>query len=43
MRGLESSGLLEKVDEQRGYYRITNKGRQYLSGELDAEDLKKEE
>jgi predicted transcriptional regulator len=43
MRGLENSGLLQKVDEQRGYYRITEKGRDYLSGELDAKDLERED
>lgn len=43
IRGLEDSGLLEKVDEKRGYYRITGKGRSYLSGDLDAEELKREE
>jgi len=32
-------GLLEKVDEDRGYYRITDRGRAYLEGELDADDL----
>ncbi|ELY80191.1 hypothetical protein C486_09305 [Natrinema gari JCM 14663] len=36
---LVDHGLLERVDEDRGYYRITERGRQYLEGELDAEDL----
>ncbi|AFO57922.1 MULTISPECIES: helix-turn-helix transcriptional regulator [unclassified Natrinema] len=36
---LVDHGLLKKVDEDRGYYRITERGRQYLEGELDAEDL----
>lgn len=31
--------LLEKVEGRRGYYRITEYGRQYLAGELDASDL----
>ncbi|WP_323190774.1 transcriptional regulator [Halostella sp. PRR32] len=42
MRGLDKAGLLEKVDEQRGYYRITDKGGAYLSGDIDAEDLERE-
>lgn len=39
MKILDEMGLLEKVDAQRGYYRITNKGLAYLEGDLDAEDL----
>ena len=35
---LESAGLIEKVDE-KGYYRITDSGRAYLEGDLDADDL----
>lgn len=31
--------LVEKVDESKGYYEITEKGRQYLAGELDASEL----
>ena len=31
--------LLEKVDENRGYYQISDCGVAYLEGELDAEDL----
>jgi len=38
-RCLVGHGLLEKVDEDRGYYRITDRGRAYLEGELDADDL----
>lgn len=30
-------GLVEAVNE--GYYKITDRGRAYLSGELDADDL----
>ena len=41
MRKLPELGLLEKADETRGYYRITEKGQAYLAGELDAEDLEK--
>ncbi|SEQ94520.1 helix-turn-helix domain-containing protein [Natrinema salaciae] len=36
---LEDHGLLRKVDDSRGYYRITDRGRAYLEGELDAADL----
>lgn len=32
-------GLLERTDRKRGYYRITDKGHAYLSGDLDAEAL----
>ena len=41
MVNLEERGLLEKTDEKRAYYRITDKGRAYLAGELDADDLEK--
>ncbi|NGM69864.1 ArsR family transcriptional regulator [Natronolimnobius sp. AArcel1] len=34
--------LLEKVDEDRGYYRVANRGRAYLSGELEADELEPE-
>lgn len=34
-------GLVEKVD--RGKYRITEEGRAYLSGDLDASELSEEE
>lgn len=40
MRNLETRGLLEKVDENRGYYVMTQKGRDYLDGELEADDLR---
>ena len=36
---LADHGLLEKVEEKRGYYRITDRGRAYLAGELEADDL----
>ena len=39
MNQLSTIGLLEKIDEQRGYYKITDKGLAYLDGDLDAEDL----
>ena len=34
--------LVEKVDERKGYYAISDRGRAYLAGELDAEDLEEE-
>lgn len=39
MRALEDHGLLEKVDDIRGGYRLTERGEQYLAGELDRDDL----
>lgn len=36
---LEDHGLVAKAPEKRGYYRITDHGRDYLAGELDASDL----
>jgi predicted transcriptional regulator len=39
MPELAEHRLLEKVDGKRGYYRITERGRQYLAGELDASKL----
>lgn len=39
MRKLAEEGLMERVDETKGYYRITEKGRKYLAGELDASEL----
>jgi len=32
MNQMDETGLLEKTDKKRGYYRITEKGRKYLSG-----------
>jgi len=37
---LVEGGLVEQVDD--GYYRITDRGRAYLSGEINAEELEKE-
>lgn len=39
VKKLHRKGLVEKVHEDAGYYAITEKGRKYLSGELDASDL----
>lgn len=36
---LTEHSLLEKVDENRGYYKISDRGRAYLAGELEKEDL----
>lgn len=38
-RILAENGLLERVDESKAMYRITEKGRKYLAGELDASTL----
>lgn len=40
MGRLEEMGLLELLDEDRAYYRMTDKGLAYLVGDLDAEDLR---
>lgn len=37
VRDLEAAGLVEQVDS--GYYRITDFGRSYLSGELEASEI----
>jgi DNA-binding transcriptional ArsR family regulator len=42
MNVLSNAGLLEKRDEKRGYYRITDSGVAYLDGELRAEELEQE-
>ena len=39
IRKLHDAGLVEYHDEERAAYKITDKGEQYLSGQLDAEDL----
>ncbi|QUO48179.1 hypothetical protein [Halorubrum ruber] len=36
---LDEHGLVEKTSEKRGYNRITERGRAYLPGDLDADDL----
>lgn len=38
---LEEEGLVTKIDE--GLYEITDQGRDYLAGDLDAEDLEEEQ
>ena len=39
MNILWEAGLLEKADEKRGYYRITDQGIAYLEGQLESNDL----
>jgi len=39
MRKLHSANLIEYHDEDRGSYRITQKGEDYLTGALNAEEL----
>ena len=39
LRELESADLVEYYSEERGLYQITDRGRAYLEGELDAADL----
>jgi predicted transcriptional regulator len=36
---LADNGFLGRVEGKRGYYRITHRGRAYLAGDLDAEEL----
>ncbi|WP_227357585.1 winged-helix domain-containing protein [Haladaptatus salinisoli] len=36
---LEAHRLVEKEKEKEGYYAISDKGRKYLAGDLEAEDL----
>lgn len=40
MKLLEDGGLVELVDD-RGYYRITDKGEQFVLGQLDGSELNK--
>ncbi|XRJ20258.1 hypothetical protein DEQ67_002745 [Haloferax sp. Atlit-48N] len=41
MSKLSKAELIEEVE--RGYYRISSKGRDYLSGEIDAAELENSE
>ena len=43
LKELQRDGLVEKIDEKSGYYAITEKGRDYLSGELDASELERDD
>ncbi len=40
---LEDYGYVERILGQQGYYQITDKGRAYLAGNLDAEELENDE
>ena len=40
---LEEGGLIEQVRQKGSYYRITEKGREYLAGDLEASDLERDE
>lgn len=39
LKQLHEKGLVEKVNEDRGWYVISDKGQKYLAGELDASEL----
>ena len=39
LRALQKGELVEYYDEDRGLYQITDRGRAYLDGDLDADDL----
>lgn len=43
LRELENHGLLEKAEDKRGYYRITDRGRAYLSGDIESHELENKE
>lgn len=42
MSVLNDAGLLEKEGEQGAHYILTDKGRAYLRGDLDADDLERD-
>lgn len=41
VKELAKEGLIRKVSDEKGYYEITDRGRAYLAGDLDAEDLER--
>lgn len=41
LRKLRDAGLVEYYDEERAAYQITDLGRAYLAGEIDADELEK--
>ena len=43
LKELQKDGLVEKIDEKSGYYAITDKGRAYLEGDLDASELERDD
>lgn len=42
MRKLAKKTLLDQVESDKGYYAISDKGRKYLAGELDLDELESE-
>lgn len=42
LRKLANHSLLDQVESDKGYYAISDKGRAYLAGELDLEELDSE-
>lgn len=40
---LAEHGLLEKVDDSKGYYRITDLGRRYVEGDVTKDELEDDE
>lgn len=43
LRKLKTAGLVEYHDEERGLYEISEQGKAYLSGTIDASELEAEE
>lgn len=43
MRKLAKRGLLEKVNDTKGYYRMTELGRRYLTGDATKEEIEIDE
>jgi len=43
LKKLREAGLVEYHDESRGAHQITDLGRAYLAGDLDAEELEKDD
>lgn len=39
MSKLNEAGLIKRVDDRRGYYRITDRGKQYLAEQLTADEI----
>ena len=42
LKELEKHGLVEKVEDEGGYYEVSELGQAYLQGEVDAEELEGE-
>lgn len=43
VQDLREYGLIDKPDSSKTYYTITDKGRAYLDGELDASEVESDE